>query len=240
MKTKHYLLFLFVLIYCNSFGQHTPQKLYNNLNLYDPAVVKKYNDMVISKKMSNTDIEQITGTPYLSKNFEKGNIITKDSTLYSGIYLRYNAYEDIMEFKKDSFALEISNKFPIKQLSIKGIVYEKKVFKYDNSQKIGYFERLEKGSINLYARKTIAYIKAKPSRGYQDARPAEFKKNKTEFFLTKGETPNVSFIANKSTLINLLGEEKKQISNYIKSNRLNIKKECDLRKIITYYNYLKK
>jgi len=239
MKTRHYLLIIFLISSCNSFGQKSAQRLYKSLNLYDPAFVQKYNEMVVRKQMENDITATVDGSPYFEQRFEKGNIITKDSTLYSGILLRYNAYKDVMEFKKDSFAFEISNQFPVKQLSIKGVVYEKKIFESNHTPKIGYFQRIIAGAINLYAQNSISYIKAKPARGYQSAKRPEFKAVKTKFFLSSGKSQNVTLVTNRTVLLDLLNAEKDKVNEYINSNKLSIKKEKDLRKIITYFNYLK-
>ncbi|MCD4677626.1 MAG: hypothetical protein K8S18_16770 [Desulfobacula sp.] len=67
------------------------------------------------------NIENIQGNPYLMPDFQKGQIVMKDSTVIDDVALRYNIYTDRMEFyvvkefqNKEKLIEEDGNLFNVK------------------------------------------------------------------------------------------------------------------------------
>jgi len=180
---------------------------------------------------------KITGSQYLDSEFHKGSIITSDSIIFSGVQLRYNNYKDVMEFKKEENKIyEIPSQLPIMQIKIDGNVYERKAYKLKGKLKHRFFQRLTNGEIAIFRQQRIILEQAKMEGIYKASKLPNYKKKRPVWFLQKNKSDEVKMISNKKELLNLLSDKKDLLSGFIKKNKLRIKKEDDLTKIVNYYN----
>lgn len=236
---KYFILVAFSLCILGSAqAQRQGIRLYDNLNLYAPSLVKLYNQVKTSKVMDVNEYESIQGSPYADKFFEKGFVISKDSLLYSGLMLRYNNYKDIIEFRKDDLAYELSNQFPLLYVKIKDKLYERLVFKSKEGDKLGYFQIQSDGKVTLYSKAPIQYVKAKPASGYVEYKPPKFEKEPISFYLKSKGSTNANLIKNKKDLIQFLSDKKEEVVAFMNTNKLNASKLEDITRIINYYNGL--
>ncbi|NOU61734.1 hypothetical protein [Marinifilum caeruleilacunae] len=239
MKKYFILISLSLCIMASSAqAQRSSIRLYDNLNLYAPSLVKLYNQVKTSKVMDVNEYETIKGSPYIHKYFEKGFVISKDSLLYSGLMLRYNNYKDIIEFKKDDLAYELSNQFPLLYVKIKDKIYERLVFKTKEGEKLGYFQIQSDGKVTLYSKASVLYVKAKPASGYVEYKPPKFKQEPISFYLKQEGSTNAILIDNKKDLINVLYDKKEEVLAFMNVNKLKASKLEDITRIINYYNEL--
>lgn len=240
MKKLIYLFVLLTFISTNINAQSKgAQKLSDNLNLYSPSLINFYNSVATNQSMEDPDATNIEGSPYLDDTFAKGYLITTDSILYSDVYLRYNNYKDVMEFRKDDKAYEISSQFPILTISFNEKIFERKLFQSNEQVKLGYFELLSEGRTKLYIKRDIILKEAKPAAGYQSAKQPVFKEISPLFFLQKNNEKILHAFKNKKELSELLSDKKDEIKNFIKLNKTNLDNERDLSKLINYYNSIK-
>lgn len=171
---------------------------------------------------------EITGSAYLSDEFTIGNIITNTDITYSGIPLRYNIYNDNMEFKlSDDSALAISNPGMMKEIQIGEEVF---IYCYDQNHKGGYYSRKVDGEIEVLSKYVIIFNEPEPPIPFREAKPPSFSKRPNELFLKVGDHFPVR-IANKKDLEAALGEQSAKALSLIKKEKLNIKKEADLIKL---------
>ena len=150
-------------------------------------------------------------------------------------FLRYNIYEDQMEFVKDD------NIYYLKK-DIGRLVRFSDNTKYTVKELNGdaqFFLVHQDGKNILLAKQTVRFIEAKePETGYDARKPADYKRRKDELYLAKEGKELVSIPRKKKVFYGIFGDKASDIKSYVKKNKLGYKKAKDLKKIIAYYNTL--
>lgn len=170
-------------------------------------------------------------------NWTIGKIVLKDNTVYEDWMLRYNIYNQQMQYIAEGDTLAFANP---EEISI--ITIDQHTFLFDefvcekNEKRKGYLELLVDGDCKLYLHRCIAYR-------YVDecAEPgAEFVRE--EYFMAKryliSENGGVAVLLpeKKKELISMLDDEEKDINLFIKTNKIKLCNEDDLKELFSYYN----
>ncbi len=178
----------------------------------------------------------IEGTPYMSEDFKPGEVYTKDSILYEGP-LRYNIYEDEIEFKANDKIYWIAKPQDIVYVKI-----EKSSFIFihtdeKKNKKGSYYELLVGGKCQLLLKRNIVFLEAEASKPYIDEKAARFQMMKDTYFL---QIDNVlpQSITNMKSIKNVISEKSSDISKYIKREKISAKEKDDLIKLVKYCNSL--
>lgn len=217
--------------------------LFTFKNATSQVVIKQLEDLIDEVRLlkarssrqqnANTGIE---GTPYMFENFKPGEVYTKDSISYEGP-LRYNIYEDEIEFKINDITYWISEPQNIVFAKI-----EKSVFVYINgdtkkNKKGSYYELLEEGKCQLLLKRNTKLLEAEPAKPYIDEKPARFIEiNDTYFLQINNGLPQS--ITNKKSIEKAFPEKSSVISKYIKKEKISTREKDDLIKLVKYYNRL--
>lgn len=180
-----------------------------------------------------TDIE---GSPYLSDEFISGEVIINDSILIENVPLRYNMYSDRMEFMNAANQiLEIDQSNKHYRFKIGSQTFVNRNYSNDGALHEGIFERLNEGKISLYKKYRVELKEATKAIGFQEAQPNKFVRNEDEYYLgINNNTPVAA--GNTKKLIALLEQFKPELEAYIKSEKLKLKKESDLIRLVQYCN----
>jgi len=183
----------------------------------------------------------IAGTPYLNNDFVPGNIITKNAVKYIDIPLRYNIYNDEIEFSQDGEAFALENPLNYSSISIaeQSFIYSSFVGRAKGEAgKASFFELMNnKGKLFLLKRYSVQFIKPSPSQGYVEAKLAEFKKTPDSYYFKFGSSPAQEVGNLKSTLL-MFGKHSKRIATFIKAEKLKLRNQEDLLRIVSFYNDL--
>lgn len=226
IKTALIILILFVPVLSN--GQEIDLDL---LKLDD--YVKFHNS---EASMIIDSYHQIEGTPYLYGEFKPGEVTTKDSTSYHGLF-RYDIYADKIEFKSLNFVFTLKDPWTIETLVIGShtFVY---VPPYDETSRRGeYYELIVPGKCRLLQKRKTVLNKPQPPMAYAKAKPASFSERKNTYYLQIGnQTPQK--ISRKKSLVEALKDQDQKISVYMKQNKISPQKTADLVELINYYNSL--
>lgn len=77
------------------------------------------------------------------------------------------------------------------------------------------------------------------SRGYQteNSLPMEWKK-RTYYFIKNSNGKYIKTKLNKKAVLKVLGDKNKEVKSYVASNKINLKKENDVVKLLNYYHSL--
>ena len=191
-----------------------------------------------SSKHRQQTYEDIAGSPYLEDDFIEGTIIRNDGTTYEKIPLRYNGYDDHIEFRdKNGLTLFLDNPEEFKEIKIEG----KKFIYYNlvnSKQKVqGYFELLEGSKTQLLKKYSIKIKDPEPAKAYRAPTPASFVSKPICYFILQNEN-QLFEIRNDKNIIELLNDKNNEMQRFIKKNKLKVKKEEDLKQIVAYYNSL--
>ncbi len=188
----------------------------------------------------------IKGTPYIKEAFSPGKIsIDEESKVFN---IRYDAYNDIMEFKnaKNETVVLKENVVNITVIYADGSKiyhsYEYQNLEDDNdsNKKIGYFlVEDETGKKPLLIKEKIVFMDVKfATSGYDKEKPAEYKRTKDEFYTLNDEGVAINLPRKKKDLAKIFPKHSKEITAFIKSNKIKTNKKEDLVKLINYINLL--
>ncbi len=228
MKRVCFFILLFVLT--NSLNAQTMLN-----GLMDSYRFTKMKDGIYTRY--NLKMSEIQGTPYLDEEFITGIIITHDGVTYENIPLRYNAYSDDLEFQKGEDIYNIDPKTIIRKAEFGGAVFG--CMKYDSFGKTqnGLFEMLTEGKATLLVKYTVKFLEKEKVQAFADPKPARFDTPKKEYYMVIDGAPAKLF-TNKKSLLELFGNRKDEMETYISKNKLSVKDNNELIKIVSYFNSL--
>lgn len=182
-------------------------------------------------------LEQIQGTPYLNPDFVNGKVTTTDGSTFNDIPLRYNCYSDVIEFKKEDVGYDIDPKNIVDKVEFGGRVFGYLQFEPGFGHNMGYFQILAEGKAKLCVKYQIGFLEREELRGYATPKPDRFDNLKVTYWISMDNAP-AKQILNKGKFLELFSEKKNEVEGFMASKKLTIKKEDDLKKIVSYYNTL--
>ena len=240
MNTKFYFILIpYFLFQSVIFGQSAGGGAY----IHPEARLNYLIGQVRNVKDGNIiDLNEVKGTPYETESFQPGMVSNKKLNDNNTYYFRYNIFSDIMEMKESQFDENLYGL--IKSLNIyakiKGKEYHFEIYTKDNKKSTdeGYFILISKGEkVDLYLRKTKTFIDAKPAKdAYHQAEKAKFKD--FEYYYYKTGRVLILLPTKKKDLLEVLSDHEAEIKKYIKEEKINLKNERDLIKLMNYYGTL--
>ncbi|MFT5076971.1 MAG: hypothetical protein ACJAX7_001936 [Saprospiraceae bacterium] len=230
MKKRTSLYYLILLI---SYTASSQQSFNNNLES------EYISNKTINLKENSNDY---TGSPYFNEVFIKGNIYKNGELLATNKSLRYNASKDEFEIKNSLNPTSdlVKTLFKKNSLSIK-IGIKEFVFIRPNSTNTanGYFLLLQEGENISYLKKIKKkFIPGKKAYSSMAVNTQATYKSVDVYYLLNKEGTLFELPNSKNGIIETFGSHKKEIKAFLKENKLNIKKEKGLKKVVVYYNSL--
>lgn len=190
-----------------------------------------------TKLIKTSEIRE--GSPYYNgESFLKADILDYSKNLQE---LRYNAYSDEMEFMSNK-EVYIADKEPgmlvnFEDLNKKYICLN---YNFGFGNRYGYLVLLVSDSqkYSLYKREKFELLKGEKSpNGITKDRNDYYSKEKDLYLLSyNGDFKKID--NSKKSLVDAFGAKSNEAELYLKTNKLNIKKESDLIKLISYMNTL--
>ena len=185
----------------------------------------------------NLKLSDIQGTPYLDDQFAPAKIIASEGTIYADIPLRYNAYSDDLEFKKGNDVYTIDPKTIIRRAEFGGLVFSCRSYDYEGKTQNGFFEVLVDGAGALLVKYTIRFLEQDEVKAFAVQKPARFEEVQKQYFISI-EGGAAKLLGNKKSLIEMFGEKKAEMETFISKNKLAVKGDDALTKILVHYNSL--
>lgn len=226
---KKYLVLLFlVIISAIAFAQADYQ-------------VKQLSDYYRTNKMVTSDwrrdlsLEDIEGTPFMEKEFTKGAIYTIQKQKFVDVPLRYNMYNDKIEFQTtDGAAAEIAVPDDVEKVEFGSYVFS--FVKFQDGKK-GFMQVIEQGNASLYAQHKVLFRDRKAPAAYQDSEPARFEKIPVIYFISVGDAAAMP-VGNKKEVIQIFPDHQPEIEAFISKNKIKTNKPEALAELVKYYNSL--
>lgn len=186
---------------------------------------------------NNVTLDKIQGSPYLSRNFVEGMVVTSKGSTFNGVPLRYNCYDDILEYQKNNKPFEIFPKEQVGRAEFGGKIFC--YLQYENGKSVqkSYFHVLTEGKATLCAKYSISFFEKEEVRAFSESKPERFDDFKETYWLSLDKAP-AKQILSKNQLLELFSGKKKEVESYIASQKLSIKNVGDLKKIADFYNSL--
>jgi len=199
------------------------------------TVGEDYNRFDVTIKTFDHSNEPTDGSPYLFKEFNPAQI----SLLKEICLVNFDAHRNKMEIKKDGKVFYLpQNNFNYDILFLNS----KKAYQLFNFEKNGkiipeFFQILTKNKgTYLLIKECIRKFEAKKTtNGYDQLRPITFKRVKDSYYACFENNNAIKIPSSKKQFQSLFNTKNKEISTYMKKNKLNHKKKEDLIKIFNYY-----
>ena len=232
MKRFLITIFIFFIVSGSLFAQ-TPYQIREAIDFFNSNKLQR------GEQRGMLTADDIEGSPYLNDKFIEGAVFTTSKTKYVGVPLRYNIYNDQIEFKSGEnqvqalAAPEVIEKVEFGDYTMVYIpfVITKKIRR-------GFFVEMEKGEkAALYARPRIVFEKATKPAAYQEAEPAKFDRKSDEYYIRIGMEP-AQLISRRKDLEEVFPNHKKEVKSFIKENRVRPNKPERIEKLVEFYNSL--
>lgn len=203
---------------------------------YEMRNLSDLNDQYVLQKSRDSEYNSVEGTPYLDKEFVKGEIVVDDTMRYLDIPLRYNIYNDKIEFKDESGqVLEVGIDAPACIYKFGPHRFVSTEYIDRGKEKQGILEVLVEGHVQLFKQYIVDFKQATETKGYEDAKPNRFVRQGDEYFLAIDEG-KPEFIRNSKALLEKLKPLYPDIEEYKKSQKLKLRSENDFIRLIQYCN----
>ena len=189
---------------------------------------------ILRIKKANGD--DVVGNPYLLDVWTVGNVKFTDSTYAANKELKYDILENLLVVRGDG---DVENTFkdPVSEftLSVPGKV---RLFKngftgVSNISHETFFEVLYNGKFKLLKREVKSIVE---SKGYNTATVTRKIEGVTTYYIAKPDNSVVLVKNNEKSILAAMG--KPELSQYVKENKLNLKNEEDIIKLLTYFSSL--
>jgi len=194
----------------------------------------------------------IAGSPYLSESWMFGTLLIKEDlnsdskaklpTELKGLF-RYNLYAQEFEMVHNTDTFAINAPFNIKSISISNMDFIHGLFVEKNSRKdclgSAYFQVLSKGDCKLLMRHGVQIEGGSAPVTYGWANGADAFVKYQHLYYQKSEGSEVIILKNrKKCMKELFADRFKEVEQYIRSEKINIKNNSELAEVFTFYNTL--
>jgi hypothetical protein len=191
-----------------------------------------YNKVNLPEKEKGMD-----GSPWLTESWVPGTVVTKAGETITGLEYRYNVYRNNLYFKYNNAEYRISSPDSIQQLIMDG-----KTFIYDNPDPTGkaykrFMEVAIDGNASLYINYYAEITPANFNLVLNAGNPNETVSVKEAYLIKVGSMLTVIDKKGKKIPV-ALADKKKEISEFIKKEKISAKKREDIEKVVKYYNSL--
>jgi len=197
----------------------------------------------VSDKMSklNYEDDRIEGSPYMSNDFQQGQLYYGDE-MVGNIYYRYNAYNEEIEIKQSNLKEEpvrgLSKDKKIKLVASGKPMSFKTFVNKNGNTKNGYMTQLVSGDYKLYKFLKVTFKEAKKAENtFVKSSPAKFTQS-TEYFLEGPDGKRIDQVdLSSKKLMQLVSSEKaNELKAFMKENKMKVKEESDLVTAVEFLN----
>lgn len=189
--------------------------------------------------LTEAAFEVIKDEAYTNPNFLSGKIFQEDQVLKDNVPMRYNAYADEIEIKKNESDHTYSAliKDPDIFVKVGKEIYVFIPFQGSNA-KGGYFSVLADGkNYGLYKKTTALFREPKKAETtYQKDTPPSFQKTVIYYLVKDGKF--LEMPSSNSRILKMMDRKKKEMNAFVKTNKIDLGKEGDLIRTITYFDSL--
>ncbi|MFT7035199.1 MAG: hypothetical protein ACJA2S_003721 [Cyclobacteriaceae bacterium] len=184
---------------------------------------------------SNPDIK---GSPYLAEEFEKGEVYYGGKFLVKDVSLRYNMFNDVMEFKNGKTIMNLDGSMNINKVIIGDDVFISIKKSTDKSGPKGFVKLWNDQYPSIATKMKAEFFEKEADQAFSEPRPARFERKIDENFLMKkeGEFERVKSV---KKLVQALGDYQGELSTYVKKEKISSNDPAELGKLLSYYHGLK-
>ncbi len=172
---------------------------------------------------------------YLEPDWSQGTITLKDQTVYHEIPMRYNIYNQQIEFVMEGDTAAIAEPETLESINFQNRKFIYCEFNCHNKQQTGFLEVLVEGEMRLMAYRCIRYVYINDQPLEANAEDKTFYMEKTYFYAYPGENA-IIFPEKKKDILRLISGNEPFMKSYLKSTHNKLKSEQELINAFNYYN----
>lgn len=177
------------------------------------------------------DLKKIQYKKYLFQDYKPAYV----DDFKERAFLRYNIFEDQMEFVKDDNIYYLKKETGRKIRFSDNTTYEV----YGLNGKPQFFLVHVEGKNSLLSRQIVRFIEAREATsGYDTGKPADFKRRKDELYMILSDKGLVKVPTKKKEFYKIFGANSAAVKSHMKKNKLGYKKAKDLIKVVQFLNNL--
>lgn len=199
------------------------------------------NQKALAFGLTEAQFELIKDQAYANPEFVSGVIFQDNKPIRAGVPMRYNAHADEIEIKNDPNSSEVSSLVRNPDIFVKiGEIFYVLIPFEGSVEKGNYFNVLHEGDVySLYKKITATYREGRTAKtNYESDVPPSFQKE-TIYYLVE----NNNFLQlpdRKSRLERVFTSNNKEMANFIKSNKFDLRNEKDLIQVVAHFDSLHK
>lgn len=173
---------------------------------------------------------------YLCDKWKPGIIKLNDGTMIDDRMIRYNIYNQQMEYAVDGDTAAIGNPEDIESLIVDGQTFVYRKFVCQQEVHYGYLELLVEGDYELLLFRGIRYEYVENPFDSDEGGPVTtYYADKRYFLSCLGKTAE-NLPDKKKDILNLMGDDKAEMKAYIKKHKCKLKEEQELIQFFSYAN----
>ena len=183
----------------------------------------------------SSDIE---GSPYLNKEFLIGDVYYSKKYKITEIPLRYNIYNDDMEYEINNSIMAIANPHQIDKVVLGDEVFIYLKNRASEKEEVGGFVKIwNSSSPAIITKMTVKYFEKEPQKAMTDPKPPRFKRMDNSHFLMHNHQ-DILRIKSVKKLILSLGNHQEKLMKFAKKEKISAKDPEELARLLDYYNGL--
>jgi len=206
--------------------------------MISPVLFAQLPPSLITPVEETPDFRDYSGSVYKTLAYKKASLINEELGTFK-TKLRYNIYTDAIQCKKDSKTYQlIKNKTTHARINEDYFYY----CEFRNQRDVnrpGYYVLIElTDNYRIYKKYTID-IQPPQKRIIIGAADSQGQLSLETTYYLEQDDVIMELPMNKKKMLEALSDKKDELSRYIKEKRINIRKEEDLKHLVSRYNALK-
>ncbi|WP_405610012.1 hypothetical protein [Polaribacter sp. Asnod1-A03] len=205
----------------------------DNLTMFINGVMVEVKPPDVDKALSQDwdALQKTAHVKYLTPNYAEARI---DNDIENKYELRYNIYKDEMEFVQNNQTYYTYKK---EDQIINFFKIDKKFIILKHEGKLSYFQILVKGNYSIYTKPKVEFMEGRlPKNNFEIKTESRFFKQKDKTFISINNNELIKIPSNKKAFFDLFGNKQEEVKKYLKSKKLNRKKEEDLVLLFLHLN----
>jgi hypothetical protein len=207
---------------------------------YD-VVSKMQQQVWMDKKLAAADpnYSNVKGTPDIFEKFHKGNFYFSNKTFITNKLINYNSYTDEVLFFDEKNIYVVNSQdidyFTITESENGAVLLFKQVFLLTEKKRI-FMQVMYQGESILFKRYRKEFLKADIGKPYGSNRQVDEYNDFFEYYVSIHGKEPVILKPRKSSVIEIFGDKSKIMEDFIKNEKINLKAETDLVKLVEHYD----
>jgi hypothetical protein len=196
----------------------------------------------VGKPIETRSTDGFVGDKYLYPDWMTGNVLQEDGKFYNNMSLKYDLYNDMIIFNSTD-NVPMAFKYPIKEFQLmhkRSLEEPFSLFKngfppFGNYSAKTFYQVLTEGKTSLIKKPYKSIIETIPY-GESELKKT-FGTNELYFLHHNGKMVKIQ--KSKNSVLEVLGDKKSELIEFIKDKKLRMKSDSDLVAVVNHYNALK-